>query len=364
MKKSSNRLAFNVVCATVITVMMSIAPSLWSHAKAEPQSHSAMVAATLEKHIIPRVEGFAVAAGELPDKVQQVCQTGDPAAHEELSADLRRTVEAWAEIEFLRFGPLTEAGRRERISFWPDPRGFMARQLRQLIAAKDMKVIEAGAIAKQSAAVQGLPALESLMTDKAAPLAPGDASAYQCALSQAIASNIADMGRDLLQSWTKDGGWKDKMLRPGSDNDTYKEPSEAASELIKALLIGFQLVGDGEIKPQLDVNSKYVGPFAKANLSKAYYAAGVKSLQALYETMALESYLPDDKDWVKNWAGGAWRVILASDGAGGKAVGSVRDDAPELRELHGRISGLRKLVAKEISASAGLTVGFNELDGD
>jgi uncharacterized protein len=361
MNKSSHRPVFNALWAAVV---MSIAPSLWSHASAEPQSHSAMVATTLEKHIIPRVEGFATAAGALPGKVQQVCQTGDPAAREELSTNLRRTVEAWAEIEFLRFGPLTEAGRRERISFWPDPRGFLARQLRQLIAAKDMKVIEGGAIAKQSAAVQGLPALESVMTDTVTPLAPGAASAFQCALAQAVAANIADMGRDLLQSWTKAGGWKDKMLRPGSDNDTYKEPSEAASELIKALLIGFQLVGDGEIKPQLDENSKYVGPFAKANLSKAYYAAGVKSLQALYETMALESYLPEDKDWVKNWAGGAWRVILASDGAGGKASGTVRDDAPALRELHGRISGLRKLVAKEISQSAGLTVGFNELDGD
>ena len=229
MKTSSIRPIFNGLCAAAV---LSLAPSFWSQASAEPQSHSALVATTLEKHIMPRVEAFATASAALPSKVQRLCETGDAAVHEELSTDLRRTVEAWAEIEFLRFGPLTQAGRRERISFWPDPRGIMARQLRQLIAAKDMKVVEGGAIAKQSAAVQGLPALETMMTDKAAPLAPGDASAYQCALAQAIAANIADLGRDLFQSWTKDGGWKDKMLRAGSDNDTYKEPSEAASELI------------------------------------------------------------------------------------------------------------------------------------
>ncbi len=351
-----------------VTPLLALALALVSFGTgaraAEVQSHYVLVQNALDKHVIPRIAAFDRAAAPLPDAVTRVCESGDDAAREELGAQFRQTVEAWAGVEFLRFGPMIAGGLREKVSFWPDPRGIMTRQLRQLLASNDMTVAEAGAIAKQSAALQGLPALEVLLTDKDVPLAPGDASKFRCALATAIATNVATLAHQLHDAWTKSGGWQDKMLRPGSDNDTYKDPQESAAELVKALLVGFQLVGDVQVKPQLLAKAKVSGPYEKANLSKAYYAASVASLQALYDAMALEDYLPENKDWVKNWAGGAWRTMVASDGAGGHAAGVAQDDAPALRVLHDRISGLRKLIVGEMSIAAGLTVGFNELDGD
>lgn len=348
-----------VLCALAV-LSVTPAPSL----AAEPQSHYALVNSALAKHVIPGVEALAATAARLPEAVEMVCSKDDDAGREVLGSIFRETVLAWARIEFMRFGPLTEAGRRERISFWPDPRGVMNRQLRQLLSGKDTMAISGGAIAKQSAALQGLPALEVLITDKQAPLAPGDASAYRCALALAIAENVKGMSSDLLQSWTKAGGWKDKMLRPGSDNDTYKEPKEAASELVKALLVGFQLVGDGQVKPHIDATAPVSGPYAKSNLSALYYKAGVQSLEKLYNAMALESYLAPDKDWVKNWAGGAWKTMNASDGAGGRGDGVAKGDEPPVAKVLAMFSGMRKLVVAELSVAAGLTVGFNELDGD
>ena len=228
-----------------------------------------------------------------------------------------------------------------------------------------MKALDDGAVAKQSAAVQGLPALEVLMADKDKPLGPGEAAAYPCALANAIAVNLAGMAHDMLDGWIKAGGWKEKMLRPGSDNDTYKEPAEAAGEFVKALLTGLQLLGDSQVKPRVDAKEKSLtGPFEKSNLTREYYMAGAGSLEALYQAMDLEGYLAEDKDWVKNWAGGTWRTIRDSDGAGGAAPGVKTSDAPPLRELHSKISGLRQLVGKEIASAAGLSLGFNELDGD
>ena len=348
----------------LVACVIALAGSGYGALADEPQSHYALVQNALEKHVIPHIETLAVAAAPLPAGVASVCERGSDGAREELGGQFRKAVEAWAGVEFLRFGPLNENGRRERMSFWPDPRGVMSRQLRQLIASKDEAVLDAGAIAKQSAAVQGLPALEVLLTDKELPLGPGEASAYRCKLAQAIAANIAATSHELSDAWTKSGGWKDKMLRPGSDNETYKEPAEAASELIKALLVGLQLVGDVQVKPRLDAENKLPGPFEKSGLSKLYYTASVASLQDLYDAMALESYLPEDKDWVKNWAGGAWRTMLASDGTGGPASGARGETGPALRALHDKISGLRKLVSSEMSTAAGLTIGFNELDGD
>jgi uncharacterized protein len=333
---------------------------------AEPPSHYALVQAALEKSIVPGFETLGNSAARLPDAIAKICAKGDDAARTEAANAFRDTVAAWAGVAYLRFGPLADGGRRERMSFWPDPRGIMNRQLRQLIASNDATVIDGGALAKQSAAVQGLPALEVLLTDTDAPLGPGEASAFRCKLAGAIAVNVRSLAHELSDDWTKSGGWKDKMLRPGSDNTVYKEPQEAASELVKALLVGIQLVADSEIKPRLDEKTAatFTGPFAKSNLSRDYFQSGVASLGRLYDSMALESYLADDKAWVKNWAGGAWRTLKASDGAGGGVDAAASGDKPPVRKVFDMLSGLRKLAAAEMTVAAGLTVGFNELDGD
>lgn len=328
----------------------------------EAESHYAIVQRTLETHVLPHFAALQSNAARLPGAVEQVCQTGGAGGREELASAFRNTVFAFAGVAYLRLGPLSVGSRRERLSFWPDPRGIMNRQLRQLIAANDPVVIDT--IAKQSASVQGLPALEALITDKDAPLGPGDAAAYRCKLALAIARNIESLTAEINDDWTKDGGWKDRMLRPGSDNETYKEPLDAASDLLKSMLTGFQLIATTEVEPLVQEKRGFEGPYARSNLSKGYFEAGIKSLDAFYQAMALEAWLDDDKDWVKNWAGGAWRTLRQSDGAGGVVAGVRRTDAAPVRKVFDILMQLRRLVIGEISQAAALAVGFNDLDGD
>lgn len=329
-----------------------------------PPSHYEMVLAAVDRHVVPHFTALRDAAAPLPVDVERVCAHGDDASREVAISAFRNTVKAWAGVAYLRFGPMLENARRERMSFWPDPRGVMKRQLRGLIAAADEKALADDGIAKQSAAVQGLPALEVLLTDKSAPLGPGPDAHFRCQLAHAIAANVRGLSDALYEGWTKEGGWRDKMLRPGSDNDTYKEPQEAANELVKAFLTGLALVGDGEVKPRLDATAKFQPPFEKSEATRGHFIAGVRSLAALYEALNLEAFLPDDKDWVINWTGGAWRTLRTSDGAGGAVDGVKKQDAPPLRKVYGMFSGLRKITLTELAPAAGLTVGFNELDGD
>jgi predicted lipoprotein len=331
---------------------------------AERPTYAAVVQSAIEKHVIPRIDALKAAADPLPGAVGDLCRTGSAAASETLSSQFGKVVVAYAGVDFLRFGPMLEAGRRERLSFWPDPRGFMNRQLRLILLNKDQSIVQPGAIAKQSAAVQGLSALEILITDKDVPLGPGEASQFRCALAEAIALNVASVAGEITDEWEKPGGWKDKMLQPGPNNDTYKDASESASELVKALLVGLSLTADLQLKPHIDPKLKLAPPYEKSGLQKAFYAASIASLRGLYDALALEDFLKPDKDWVKNWAGGAWRTIEASDGVGGRSEKAQRADAPPLREVFDKMNGLRKLVIGEMTVDAGLTVGFNELDGD
>ena len=60
---------------------------------------------------------------------------------------------------------MSVTGRPERIDFWPDPRGVMQRQLAGADRAPRRHGARAASLAKKSAAVQGLTALEVLLTD-------------------------------------------------------------------------------------------------------------------------------------------------------------------------------------------------------
>jgi predicted lipoprotein len=331
-------------------------------ASAAPPSHYQIVETALDQFVLPRVAKLRLAAAGLSPAVAKACHRGRAKDRAELRAKFREAVVAYAEVDFLRFGPLVAEGRRERLSFWPDPRGFVPRQLRLLVASNDPEKATEVSIAKQSAAVEGLPALELLIFEAENPLAP--AASYRCQLAEAIAKNIATLADAVDDDWKRDGGWRDKLLRPGSDNDIYRDAQESAAEIVKALLTGLALVADVQVKPRLDGKVLATGPYAKSKLTGEFYAASVRSLHALYDAINLEAYLDDDGAWVRGWADGTWRIIQAGDGLGGPARGKPRSAAPSLRELFGRITGLRKIVTRELSTAAGLTVGFNELDGD
>lgn len=331
---------------------------------ADVPSRASMVQSALEKNVLPNIRQLSDATKALPHAVENLCTSDSDAARAEFSAAVKRVATAYAAIDFLRFGPMLEGGRRERLFYWPDPRGFLGRQLRLLLLNKDQAVLQPGMLAKQSVAVQGLSALELLATDKDVPLRPGEASKYHCDLAHAIALNLATVATEISDGWERPGGWKDKMLKPGPENDTYRNADEPASELVKALLMGLSLTSDLQLKPQFNDKIKLAPPLVKLGLQKDYYTANVASLKGLYDDLHLEGFLASDRDWVRNWSGGAWRAIISSDGAGGLMPHSDRELAPTPREVFDRMGGLRKLIIGQMTVAAGLTVGFNELDGD
>jgi len=347
----------------LVSLFVAIAFALPASAAQRP-SHLDMARAAIETDIIPHIDAFKAAGHALPAAVENVCTSGSADARQALNKKFADAVVAYAGIDYLRFGPMAEKGRREQISFWPDPRGFVGRQLRLMLLDKNEKILEPGMLAKQSAAIQGLPALEILITDKDKPLGPGDASQYRCKLAQAIAANLVRLADEVADGWEKPGGWKDKMLNPGPDNDTYRSAEESAVEVVKALLVGISLTADLQLKPQVDTKIRLTPPYQKAGLQKAFYGASVKSLNQLYNTLHLEAYLKPELAWMKGWAVGTWRTIRSIDGAGGRAADAHRPDTPEVREVFDRMNGFRNIISNRLSVAAGLTVGFNELDGD
>ncbi len=357
--------------ALAIAIGLSSAGAADAPAPAFPAATTAKV---VDKYLVPRFEKFQKVAAKLAGDLDATC-TGKSKRLSAAREDFDQAVLAWAEIEFLRFGPMAVTGRPERISFWPDPRGFMPRQLGALIARRDAIALEPGALAGKSAAIQGLPALESLLTATPPITADDEDGRYRCRLAIAIAKNLQGIASDLVSEWGGDNGWRARMTAPGPDNPTYKTPAEPPAEFARGLVTGLQIIQDRQLAPLIAANAGSAPaaakppqlPFAAAGLSARFVGAEVGSLKALYETMGLGRDVPEQKAWMPRWIAQAWeRLARDAPAAIEKGPGPKGDPDRErdLRFVRFHLEGIRKLIGRELAPLAGLTIGFNELDGD
>lgn len=339
------------------------------------KSHATMVMDALDTFILPRIHRLARAGADLSSAVGQVCaEKGDAAARKKAEEAFAETVRAWAGLDFIRFGPVAREHRLERIFFWPDPRGFAFRQTSALLAARKAELLEPGALASQSVAVQGLTALEILIFDDKTVLGTGtdEAALYRCALAGAIAANLKAVAAEIEAGWQGPDGYRMKMLAPGSDNPLYRDATETVREVAKAMAMGLDLARDRFIVPELTaVTAKPPRrvrlAFESAHLTGAYFESTVLALKELFDTMGLAAYVPADKPWMVEFVPNAWKSILAD----AKKLDALRatkrgSDAHlhALRKMRFDLSGLRQIIFKELAPNADIEMGINELDGD
>lgn len=359
-------------CAPTVCLLVAIVLLGTCAPAAAAQPFPAMTEKVVDQYVIPRFAKLEQASSKLAADLDATCG-GEPGRLTAAREDFKRTALAWAQVEFLRFGPLSVTGRPERFSFWPDPRGVMQRQLGALIARRDPLALDANGLAKKSAAIQGLPALEVLLWDTKHPLgADGEEARYRCGLAVAVAQNLAHIARDLLSEWSGKGGWRRRMLDAGPRNASYKTPAEPPAEFARALIAGLQMIQDRQVAPLIAAQATPGKtprlPFARSGLSADYVAAAIASCKALYEVMGLADDVPRDKDWMPRWITTAFKRLAQDAPAAIKEKAGNKKKDPErersLRFLRFHVEGIRKLVGRELAPLAGLTIGFNELDGD
>lgn len=338
---------------------------------AHTRSYREMTKRVVDGYVIPRFEELARASEALKTDLNAAC-TDDGGRIDAARKSFERTALAWAQVEFLRFGPMAVIGRPERFSFWPDPRRVMQRQLRRLVRRRDSSVLDAAALRKKSAAIQGLPALEALLWDDKNPLVgDGEDARYRCQLAMAIAANLVTIAEDVLSGWNGVEGWRQRMLDAGPQNETYRSETEPPGELARALITGLRMLQDRQVMPMIEAQAKPGKaprlPFSRSGLSAQYIAASVASNKALYEAMNLADKMPREKAWMPEWIDAAF-TRLAHDAPAAVKHPLSKDADPErerkLRFLRFHVDRIRLLVGRELAPLAGLTIGFNELDGD
>lgn len=359
-----------VVLCTLIATALPVSAEL-------RKTHGEMVLVAVDGFVLPKLEELAQRTKALQRSVGALCQSVDSAIdrrRRDAQTRFEDVVKAWAGAEMFRAGPAKENNRVDRFFFWPDPRGTARRQLARVLATRPANLIEPGELKSHSAALQGLPALESLLYSQKYPLGTetDETGRYRCALANAISSNIETLAAEILTGWKKEGGFRTTMIETGSDNPTYLDAAEASIEIVKAIVAGIDFTVARHALPIMSAAEKKPVrrpklPFQPSGLTTAYLEASLSAIEELFNLIGLAAFIQGGKPWMKERIS----ITFAQAHELRKILEQTKDlPADEERRLRAArklkfdLNALRLIIVKELAPAAGLALGFNELDGD
>jgi uncharacterized protein len=350
-------------CLIVLASVSAVSPALASKA-------TDVVNGAIDGFVRPGYKTFHQATSALLVDEQALCATPSQATLDVARKAFGETVDAWSRIEIIRFGPVTEQNRLERVLFWPDRKGTGLKQVQAALASKDPTAADAKQLAGKSVAMQGLGALEFVLYGTGSEaLAAGDA--YRCSYGAAISGNLDAIATDLETAWASPDGFAKVWANPSADNPSYRDGTEAVTELMDVFVTGTELVRDVRLGGFLGKEAKDDKPkqalFWRSGKTVDALTGNLAGMMALLEASKLAGALPADQAWMGKEA--LFEFANAA-GAAAAALGPIADvlaDPVRRGKLayFGLVtSSLSNIFGTQMSGALGLTAGFSSLDGD
>lgn len=316
-----------------------------------------VVGRAIDGFVRPAHAALAAAAKDHAADWAGFCGKRDAAGTTRVEGSFRRLADAWARIEFLRYGPIAEDFRAERINFWPDKRNATTRGLSGLLAP-DAPEPTVETVRAASAAAQGLPALERLLFDpgaRARLVSAKPEGVRACAAGRAIAANVAAMAAEVA------AGWEPLAASAARDPALARE---VAARLVTDLLSGFQTLIDAKLLPAMGKTPEAARPEAfegrragRVRESFAAMLAGQEELARLLagtgpEAATLFAAIATARSIAEG---------LPDDFAEGLSQPKRRMKAVLLRDA---LRAAQDVALADLPPLVGVTVGFNSRDGD
>jgi hypothetical protein len=370
-------------CAPLIVVAILLGGSAPPAAQGGAD-HAAIAHAALTEVIRPGYASFAGAADDLQGKMDALCNQPSSSALDQARQAFAATVAAWSEVEILRFGPVTQDHRFERLFFWPDPKGIGLKQVQQVLAEKDEDLELPDELAGKSVAIQGLPALEYLLYgDGAQALAGGSVgveesppeidteTAFRCAFALAVATNIDRIAQAVVEDWREGSAYEKAFLGPVPEDPIYHSPKEVTLDLFKSFTAGIELVRDQKLGKPLGPSSAEAKPklaaFWRSGLTFANAADNLAGVRTLFAKGGFAQI-------VANESAGVEKSILFDLDHAIEVLGGIDLPMAEVAaddDMRAKIEALRvalksaaQTAGDMIARGAGLAFGFNAMDGD
>ena len=329
-------------------------------AAAAPVDYGKLTAAISVRFLAPRYQALSDAGRDNARAWHKACSGDAKAALGDLQSAHRALALAFSTVQAFRFGPVGEGNTAERLYFWPERKGAVAKGLAGLMAGGGP--IDAKRVNQASAAARGIPALERLA------FAEGGATpgARACEAGMAIADDLASGLAAIALAWNEPGkGIADALVAGKLDPALAPDMQQAASRLVTDFMTTLAVIQDQKLEPVLGASAEEARPaLAEAKLSHLSRALILGNL------LGLQAFIAAIEGTVEELPRKSWSALIARLTADADAIGDLPADVsdPARRKaadaLLGDIKEVRSILKGEIPVVFGLKLGFNGLDGD
>ncbi len=334
-------------------------------------AENATIRRVVDNFVIPAYADAHEAAATVRNDLERLCADPSAAGFASARADFVALVANWSRIEAVRFGPVTEQNRLERILFWPDRKSIGLKQVQAAIATKDPTASDPATLAQKSVAMQGLGALEFVLFGAGSETLDADGYPYRCVYGRAIATNLERMLAEIQTGWADPAGIAARWASPGPDNPLFRDDAEAMTELLDVLVHGTELVRDvrigGFFGETPDDDRPKQALFWRAQATTVSIDANLAGLRALFDAADFTPLLPDDQSWLPGSIDFEFsNAAAALAGLDGPVDALLADPVRRDKLAYARLvtSSLSELLGDRLAPALGLTSGFSSLDGD
>jgi uncharacterized protein len=319
-----------------------------------PQQQRELVLRIARDIVEPRYEALRAGALTQQQAWNAFCQVPSDGGVDALQNAFSAMVRVWSAVNMVRYGPVAESFRYERIEYWPERKTEVGRAMSRLLSGDDP--ITADAMPGKSVAVQGLTALERLLYDQGAreKLASADEEARRrCAAGIAISGNVAAVAGEVSE------GWSDVVARIETGDEG--QVREAAARFGTDFVTMFQVVGDQKIEGAMGDSADEARPRAaqywRSGLSNIGLAGNLESAAAVAGAVL-------GSDSPQKAALSAAQELAEKLSAPLPQLVMTENGRREVLALRNAVRQARDSAGTSVPSALGVTIGFNSLDGD
>jgi uncharacterized protein len=368
--------AIKMPCTTIWGATLVVVPAaLLSATMAWAFDHEGLALRARERHIVPGYERLASAGAVLSAAIAGLCEAPGSERLTEAKDAFKGALMAWGRIEHIRFGPIAEHNRLDAMLFWPDVRGIARRQIARVLTQRDADALVPSKLMAKSVAVQGFSALDvALFGPGSDALATRDnAGRFRCGYARALAANIETVARETHAGWSDARGFGELWSKPGPGNRAFLTPKETTHALVQAYLTGLKQVRNVRLGGPLGLKERGIRPLEpivpNSGLAFELIVANVEGLRALLMEPDLASAFADGERGrsIIGAVGVELDMTIARMRQVAEASPRALQDAAarvQLLPLGFALRNAHEALSNAVSEAAGLSMGFNALDGD
>ena len=319
--------------------------------------------------IVPGYEAFQQSAADQILTMGTLCTNNDQRSLDAARRAFTDLVNRWSHIEIIRFGPVLQQNRLERILFWPDRKSIGLKQIQRVIAQQDETATSVKTLQEKSVALQGLGALEFVLHGTGSQSDLLEQANFRCHFGLTVASSIHKVAAEIVGDWQGADGFGTLLINPKNDAELYRDNGETLRDILGVVAHGPGILFDTRLKNYLGDDASSAKPkyalFWRSGLSFKSMTSSVSALGKFAQVVNFNRSLKGEKHWVAHsYIFETQNALRALDIKNEVLDAPNSDERGKLEYLKVVLHSMGEIASVDLAQALGQSAGFSSLDGD